>query len=106
MTSVPPATADSATQDTPGPTTVAPAGTASSTPSTPTDSRDRWPTTVSGRKVLDQSGDTYLMKVFSSWGMAQNLTDAEITQALEAVAGAASTPSTSPRTASASRTHG
>ncbi len=86
MTSVPPTVAGTATQDTPGPTSVAPAGTAGSTPSTPTDSRDRWPTTVSGRKVLDQSGDTYLMKVFSSWGMAQNLTDAEITQALEALA--------------------
>ena len=41
---------------------------------------------MSGRRVVDQVGDTYLMKVFSSWGMAQNLTDAEITEALEAVA--------------------
>ena len=46
----------------------------------------RWPTAVSGRRVVDQFGDTYLMKVFSSWGMAQNLTNAEITEALEGVA--------------------
>jgi hypothetical protein len=51
-----------------------------------TDSQHRWPTTTSGRKVLDQLGDVYLMKVFSSWGMAQQLTDAEITKALEALA--------------------
>ena len=50
-------------------------------------SRTPWPTTVSGRKIVDQFGDTYLMKVFSSWGMAQNLTDSEISDALEAVAG-------------------
>ena len=42
---------------------------------------------MSGRRVLDQFGDTYLMKAFSSWGMAQNLTDTEITDALEALAG-------------------
>ena len=41
---------------------------------------------VSGRRVVDQFGDPYLMKVFSSWGMSQNLTNAEITEALEAVA--------------------
>jgi len=41
---------------------------------------------VSGRRVVDQVGDPYLMKVFSSWGMAQNLSNSEITQALEAVA--------------------
>ncbi len=56
-----------------------------STLATPPVSPYRWPTIVSGRKVLDQFGDTYLMKVFSSWGMAQNLTNSEITDALEAL---------------------
>ena len=41
---------------------------------------------MSGRRIVDQLGDPYLMKIFSSWGMAQNLTDAEITEALEGVA--------------------
>ena len=41
---------------------------------------------MSGRRIVDQAGNPYLMKVFSSWGMAQNLTNAEITTALEGVA--------------------
>jgi hypothetical protein len=77
--------------------TLAPQVTASTVPSVrPAASRHAWPTTVSGRKVLDQFGDTYLMRIFSSWGMAQNLTNSEITEA-------ASMPSTAPRTASGSR---
>jgi hypothetical protein len=51
----------------------------------PAVSRHRWPTIVSQRKILDQFGDPYLMRIFSSWGMAQNLTNSEITDALEAL---------------------
>ena len=58
-----------------------------STPSTGRGSSGRWASGVSGRRVVDQFGDPYLLKVFSSWGMAQNLTDAEITRGLEALAG-------------------
>jgi hypothetical protein len=65
------------------PTTVVPRAVE---PSAPSESQDRWPTTVSGRKVVDQFGDPYLIKAFSSWGMAQNLNDADITAALEAIA--------------------
>jgi hypothetical protein len=43
------------------------------------------PTAVSGRKLLDQNGDVYLMRTFSSWAMASNLSDDEITTALEGV---------------------
>ena len=72
---------------TPGAVTSAPPAIPSTvTQVTPTVARHPWPTTISGRKVLDQFGDTYLMKVFSSWGMAQNLTNSEITDALEALA--------------------
>ena len=46
----------------------------------------RWPTSIANRKVLDQYGDVYLMRTFSSWGMASNVSDAEITSALEGVA--------------------
>ena len=53
-----------------------------------TDASDpRWPTSIANRKVLDQYGDVYLIRTFSSWGMASNLSDAEITSALEGVAG-------------------
>ena len=45
-----------------------------------------YPRSVSGRKFLDQSGSVYLLNDFSSWGMAQNLSNAEITQALTDVA--------------------
>lgn len=45
-----------------------------------------FPASISGRKVLDQFGDVYLCKVFSSWAMAFHLTNAEITQALQDVA--------------------
>ena len=48
--------------------------------------RSPYPASVSGRKILDQNGDVYLMRTFSSWGMAQQLAPAEITAALEAVA--------------------
>lgn len=44
-----------------------------------------YPKSVSGRKVLDQNGDVILIKTFSSWGMNQNLSDADITTALEGV---------------------
>ena len=47
----------------------------------------RFPATVLGRNILDQNGGVYLMRTFSSWAMAQQLSDAEITQALEDVAG-------------------
>jgi hypothetical protein len=70
----------------PDPVTTAPPVIPSTVTSVkPAVSRHRWPTTVSERKVLDQFGDTYLMRVFASWGMAQNLTNSEITDALEAL---------------------
>jgi Putative collagen-binding domain of a collagenase/Fibronectin type III domain/Protein of unknown function (DUF4038) len=46
----------------------------------------RWPSSIVGRKVLDQFGDVYLMRTFSSWSIT-DLSDAEITTALEGVAG-------------------
>jgi hypothetical protein len=80
-------TAGPTTTDAAGPVTVTPPASADTVaPSTAPDSRDRWPTTVTARKVVDQFGDPYLIKAFSSWGMAQNLTDSEITGALEALA--------------------
>jgi hypothetical protein len=45
-----------------------------------------WPSSIAGRKVLDQDGNVYLIRTFSSWGMASNLSDADITRALEGVA--------------------
>lgn len=37
------------------------------------------------RKLLDQSGNVVMMHTFSSWGMSQNLSNANITVALEAL---------------------
>jgi hypothetical protein len=45
-----------------------------------------YPASVSGRKWFDQDGDVYLLKAMASWAMAQNLSDAEITTALDSVA--------------------
>lgn len=45
-----------------------------------------FPATISGRKMLDQNDKVYLMRSFSSWGMAQQLSNTEITTALEGVA--------------------
>jgi hypothetical protein len=44
-----------------------------------------WPASVSAgnRRFLDQKGNVYLLKMMSSWAMAQNCTNAEITSALE-----------------------
>lgn len=44
-----------------------------------------WPVSIRGgrRQFLDQKGDVYLLKTMSSWAMAQNCTNAEITKALE-----------------------
>ena len=44
-----------------------------------------WPASVSAdnRRFLDQKGNVYLLKTMSSWAMAQNCTNAEITSALE-----------------------
>ena len=44
-----------------------------------------WPASVSAdnRRFLDQKGNVYLLKTMSSWAMAQNCTNAEITNALE-----------------------
>jgi len=39
------------------------------------------------RKFLDQYGAVYLLKTFSSWGMGQNLTDAEIVTAFDLLDG-------------------
>ena len=43
-----------------------------------------WPASVSAekRRFLDQNGNVYLLKTMSSWAMAQNSTNAEITSAL------------------------
>jgi hypothetical protein len=44
-----------------------------------------WPVSVSAenRRFLDQQGRVYLLKAMSSWAMAQNCTNVEITSALE-----------------------
>lgn len=42
-----------------------------------------WPTTVSGRKILDQFGNVWLCKAMSWWTAAQLATDAEIVSAIE-----------------------
>jgi hypothetical protein len=39
------------------------------------------PASISGKKVLDQRGDVYLAKVFSSWKLANKLSNANITVA-------------------------
>lgn len=44
------------------------------------------PTSVSGRKILDQFGDPIIIRTFSSWKMANKLTNAEVTTAIDAVA--------------------
>jgi hypothetical protein len=46
-----------------------------------------YPVAVSGRKLVDQNGATYLLRNMSAWGMAQNGSDAEITSALTSLAG-------------------
>ncbi len=48
-----------------------------------------WPVRVSTekRRFLDQNGNVYLLKTMSSWAMAQNCTNAEITSALEGLRG-------------------
>jgi Fibronectin type III domain/Putative collagen-binding domain of a collagenase/Protein of unknown function (DUF4038) len=46
----------------------------------------RWPSSVAGRKVLDQFGRVYLIRTFSSWAMASHLTKPQITRALKGVA--------------------
>ena len=62
-------------------------GSGASVPTWPVSSDHRWPSSIAGRKILDQKGDVYLMRTFSSWAMAMNLTDDEITRALEGVQG-------------------
>lgn len=42
-----------------------------------------YPVGVEGRRFVDQHGKVFLLKTMSSWAMAQNCSDAEITQALE-----------------------
>ena len=63
-----------------------------------------WPASVSAdnRRFLDQKGNVYLLKMMSSWAMAQNCTNAEITSgALEGLKAASiSTPSPSRRSGS------
>lgn len=41
-----------------------------------------YPKTISGNKVLDQNGNVFLAYTFSSWRMAQRLSNADITDAL------------------------
>jgi hypothetical protein len=45
----------------------------------------RYPASISGRKLLDQTGNVILMRTMSSWAMASHLTNAQITTALEQV---------------------
>ena len=45
----------------------------------------RYPASISGTKILDQNGDVYLIKPFSSWALYR-LTRTQITQAIEDVA--------------------
>lgn len=45
-----------------------------------------YPVAVSGRKLVDQTGGIFILNDVSSWGMPNNLTNAEITQALTGVA--------------------
>jgi hypothetical protein len=42
-----------------------------------------YPVSTANRRFIDQAGKVYLLKTMSSWAMAQNCSDAEITQALE-----------------------
>src|SRR5262245_16419768 len=42
-----------------------------------------YPVSSANRRFIDQTGKIYLLKTMSSWAMAQNCSDAEITQALE-----------------------
>jgi hypothetical protein len=42
-----------------------------------------YPAAVEGRRFVDPNGKVFLLKTMSSWAMAQNCSDAEITQALE-----------------------
>jgi hypothetical protein len=42
-----------------------------------------YPISTANRRFIDQAGKIYLLKTMSSWAMAQNCSDAEITQALE-----------------------
>lgn len=61
-----------------------------------------WPASVSSenRRFLDQKGNVYLLKAMSSWAMAQNCTNAEITKALEGLKASISMPCSSRRSAS------
>src|SRR5262245_38801313 len=43
----------------------------------------RWPVGVAGRRVVDQFGVPFPLKIMSAWGMAQRLSNPEITAALE-----------------------
>ena len=45
-----------------------------------------YPASISGRKLLDQNGRQHIMFLMQSWAMAANLSNAEITTALNAVA--------------------
>lgn len=44
------------------------------------------PKSISGRKILDQNGGVFLLNTMSSWAMASNLSNADITTALTSVA--------------------
>jgi hypothetical protein len=73
--------------DDPGGTPSSVAATAGTPMPVVTDASDpRWPTSIANRKVLDQYGDVYLIRTFSSWGMASNLSDTDVTSALEGLA--------------------
>jgi hypothetical protein len=45
-----------------------------------------YPASVSGRKLLDQNGNVFLLFTMSSWAMASNLSNSDITTALTGVA--------------------
>jgi hypothetical protein len=46
-----------------------------------------YPVAVSGRKIVDQNGNQYLIRNIAIWGAAQNASNSEITSALTSLAG-------------------
>jgi hypothetical protein len=48
-------------------------------------SNPSWPSSIGNRKILDQYGDVYLMRTFSSWSLTDR-SDAEITASLQGLA--------------------
>jgi Protein of unknown function (DUF4038)/Putative collagen-binding domain of a collagenase len=77
------ATAVALTETGSGRASSAPVAAGAGTADAATASGPRWPTKIANRKIVDQFGDPFPLKIMSAWGMAQLLTKSEITQALE-----------------------